>query len=324
MLETISRFRDKHGEIFVLFMILAVAVLAIGVATGGGLLSMDFLQSMAFQLPMLGLLALAQMGPMLTGGIDLSVISTANLSGIVAALILTSMTGAPAIIIAVLAALLTALGAGVLNGFIIAFIGVSPIIATLGMMIFLRGVALIVTRGSIISGFPESFLYLGDGTLLGIPVPLIIFIGIVAIFATIIVKTPYGLSAYMIGSNETATKFSGVNTTWVKFRTYLTSAFIAGITSFIMITRYNTAQAGTGFSFLLLTVLICVLGGISPEGGVGKVTGLIFAVIILQVISSGFNLMGLSSHLASALWGIILIFALFLNKLIFLQERGNA
>jgi ribose/xylose/arabinose/galactoside ABC-type transport system permease subunit len=317
MSEIIGRLRERHGELLVLFFILATIIILIAAATGGRFLRLNFLRSMAFQLPMLGLLALAQMGPMLTGGIDLSVISIANLSGIVAALILTSMTGPQAIIVAVVAALLTSLAAGTLNGFIISFIGVSPIIGTLGMMIFLRGVALIVTRGSIIAGFPDNFLYLGNGTIIGVPLPLIIFLGVVALFATIIAKTPYGLSAYMVGSNEVATKFSGVNTRWVLFRTYLTSGFLAGITSFIMITRYNAAQAGTGFSFLLLTVLICVLGGISPEGGVGKVGGLLLAIVILQVISSGFNLMGLSSHLASALWGIILIFALFLNKLIF-------
>lgn len=319
LFEGINRFRRRHGEILVLFLILITIAIMIGVATGGAFLKVGFLRSMAFQLPMLGLLALAQMGPMLTGGIDLSVISIANLSGIVAALVLTSMNGPLAIVVAVVGALVTALAAGLLNGMIIAFVGVSPIIGTLGMMIFLRGVALVVTKGDIIAGFPDSFLYLGNGTIVGIPVPLIIFGIFVAIFAVIITKTPFGVSSYMIGSNETATKFSGVNTKVVLLRTYLTSAFLAGITSFIMITRYNSAQAGTGFSFLLLTVLICVLGGISPEGGIGKVTGLVLAIIILQFISSGFNLMGLSSHLASALWGIILIFALFLNKLIFVK-----
>ena len=291
LIEGLQRFRRRHSQILVLILILATITILISAVTGGGLLRLDFLRSMAFQLPMLGLLALAQMGPMLTGGIDLSVISIANLAGIVAALILTSMTGWTAILVAIIGAMLTALAAGMLNGFIIAFVGVSPIIGTLGMMIFLRGVALIVTRGNIISGFPDAILVLGDGTIIGIPIPLIIFIGIVGIFAIIITKTPFGISSYMIGSNETATKFSGVNTRAVLFRTYMTSAFLAGITSFIMITRYNTAQAGTGFSFLLLTVLICVLGGISPEGGVGKVTGLVLSIIILQIVRSVFNLM---------------------------------
>ncbi|MBS3813523.1 ABC transporter permease [Candidatus Bipolaricaulota bacterium] len=323
IIEGINRLRERHGEILVLFLILVLILIMIGGATGGEFLKIGFLQSMAFQLPMLGLLALAQMGPMLTGGIDLSVISIANLSGIVAAIVLTGMNGPTAILLAVVAAMLTAIAAGSLNGIIISVFGVSPIIGTLGMMIFLRGVALIVTKGDIIAGFPQSFLYLGNGTILGIPVPLIIFGAIIAIFAVIVSKTPYGVSAYMVGSNETATRFSGVNTKWVLFRTYLTSGFLAGITAFIMITRYNSAQAGAGFSYLLLTVLICVLGGISPDGGIGKVTGLFLAIIILQFISSGFNLMGLSSHLASALWGIILIFALFLNKLVLAQSGAR-
>lgn len=312
----IKRVEELDSNILVLFAILISVFVLMAFLSGGNILQISTLQSMGFQLPFLGLLAIAQMGPMLTGGIDLSIISISNLSGIVAAMILVELSSGPVIFIAITAALLTALAAGAINATAIAYMGTSPIITTLGSMIFLEGVALVVTKGDIISGFPDAFQAIGNGAVLWIPIPLLIFLLVAIVFGIIIERTPYGISTYMVGSNETATRYSGINTKKVLFRTYLTTGFIAGISSLIMISRFNTAQSGTGFSFLLLTVLICVLGGISPNGGVGKITGLVIAVLVLQVISSGFNLIGLSSYLAEAVWGITLILAIFLNNTI--------
>ncbi|MFP4201385.1 MAG: ABC transporter permease [Candidatus Acetothermia bacterium] len=310
----IKQVENIDSNVLVLFAILISTFFLMAFLSGGNILQVSTLQSMGFQLPFLGLLALAQMGPMLTGGIDLSIISISNLSGIVAAIIMVELSSGPVIAIAIAAALLTALAAGTINGTAIAYLGTSPIITTLGSMIFLEGITLVITEGDIISGFPKAFQAIGNGAVFWIPIPLLIFLFVALIFGIVIERTPFGISTYMIGSNETATRYSGIDTRNMLFRTYLTTGFLAGISSLIMISRFNTAQSGTGFSYLLLTVLICVLGGISPNGGIGKVTGLVLAVLVLQVISSGFNLIGLSSYLAQAVWGITLILAIFLNK----------
>jgi simple sugar transport system permease protein len=309
-----KRVENLDSNVLVLFAIFIAVFVIMAFLSGGNLLQISTLQAIGFQLPFLGLLAIAQMGPMLTGGIDLSIISISNLAGIVAAKILVDMSAGPVILIAIVAALLTALAAGAINATAIAYLNTSPIITTLGSMIFLEGVTLVITKGNIISGFPEAFLAIGNGAIFWVPIPLLIFLLIAVVFGVIIEKTPFGISTYMVGSNETATRYSGIDTKKVLFRTYMTSGFIAGISSLVMIARFNTAQSGTGFSFLLLTVLLCVLGGVSPNGGAGKVIGLVIAVFILQVVSSGFNLIGLSSFLAKSLWGVILIGAIFLNK----------
>lgn len=101
-----------------------------------------------------------------------------------------------------------------------------------------------------------------------------------------------------------------MNTRALTFRVYLISSLLAGVSGLVMIARFNAAQADYGGSFLLLTVLISVLGGVDPAGGVGTVLGVAIAVAILQVVATGFNLVGLSSHLANALWGIILLFVI--------------
>lgn len=309
-----ARWQARHGELLILAMVLGVATALLAVLTGGKLLVLGSVESMAFQMPLLGVLALAQMLPMLTGGIDLSIISTANFAGITAALILKQVPAWYATPAAILAALGGALGVGALNGGVVAGAGVSPIIATLATMILVKGVALVVTRGYVLSGFPAPFLVLGGGSVLGIPVPFLLLAACGALMALTLARAPFGIVEYMMGSNPTATRFSGIHTRAMLFRTYLISSFLAGVAGLIMIARFNAAQADYGSSFLLLTVLTCVLGGVDPSGGVGTAFGLGIAVVILQVVATGFNLLGLSAHLANALWGIILILVVVLRR----------
>ena len=308
--------RVKNYQIIVLNSILAFLIVIMTILTKGGILRLESLQAVAFQMPLLGLLTLAQMVPMLTGGIDLSIISNANLAGIIVALILTRVSAWYAVPLAILAGVGTALAVGALNGFLVAFVTISPIIATLGTMILIKGISLGITKGYIIAGFPKEFLFIGDGSILGIPMPFIILVVSMLLLALLLNKTTYGISVYMLGSNPVATEFSGVNIKSVLFRTYLLSGFLTGIASLVMIARFNAAQAAYGESYLLLTVLACVLGGVNPAGGFGKVSGLFIAIVVLQIVATGFNLLRLSSHLANALWGLILIFVITINRAI--------
>ncbi len=310
--------KSKNPQLLILVIILVAIFLLFGLLTKGKIFELHSLQAIAFQLPLLGLLTLAQMSPMLTGGIDLSIVSTANLSAIIIALSMTQLNFSP--FLAIILGLVLSLGLGVLKGTLVAFCSIPAMIATLGLMIFIRGVALVITKGYVIAGFPQSFLFLGDGTILGIPMPFIIFLIAAAFMSLILNRTPFGIQLYLLGSNPTATLFSGVNNKRVIFRVYLLCSFLAGVASIVMTARFNAAQAGYGESYLLLTVLACVLGGVNPSGGFGKVGGLILSMVVLQVVATGFNLLGLSSHLASALWGIILVSVILTNRLIFARE----
>ncbi|MDD2334417.1 MAG: ABC transporter permease [Mesotoga sp.] len=306
---------SKHSEILSLGAILAILVLLFSLALPGKFLRPSNLQSMAFQLPELGVLAFAMMITMLTGGINLSIISSANLSGIIMAMILTGDLASGAggaglgwtIFLAVIAGLSISLIVGLVNGMIIAYIGVSPILATLGTMTLLEGISLVITRGYVISGLPRNLLVIGNGTFLGVPVPMFILIAVAVAVAIILNKTRLGLSTYMIGSNIKATSFSGINTNKVTILVYMISGLLAGLASLIMIARFNSAKAGYGSSYLLVTVLVSVLGGINPNGGFGKVSGVFLGLVLLQVISSGLNLLGISQFLTLALWGALLL-----------------
>lgn len=312
------------SDIRTLALLLVVLMAAFSILLPGEFFKPANFQSMAFQLPELGLLALAMAVTMLTGGINLSIIATANMCGIVTAAILTNTVPGDAavgivesgyILLALAAGLGMSVLLGLLNGFIVAYLGVSPILATLGTMTFIDGVAVLLTRGRVISGFPRAVLAIGNGDILGFPTPMVIFLVSALAVAVLLSRTPWGVSVYMIGSNQTATEFSGVKVRSVLMRVYMLSGLLCGLSSLIMISRFNSAKSGYAASYLLITVLASVLGGVNPSGGFGRIPGLVLALAILQVISSGLNLLGVSSHLTIALWGGIIIFIAFLNLL---------
>jgi simple sugar transport system permease protein len=314
MFNRADRLPSRYAETIVLVTVLTLTVVLMSVLTRGRLLGIRSFEAMAFQMPLLGVLTLAQMLPMLTGGIDLSVISTANLTGILTALVLTRIDVWYATALGVAVGLTAALSVGAVNGLVVAFFEVSPIIGTLAMMILVKGVALAITRGYVIAGFPNQFLFIGGGSVLGIPTPFVLLTVTAIAMSVMLTRSPFGVSAYMFGSNPVATQFSGINTRMLLLRTYTISGLLSGLAGLIMISRFNAAQADYGASFLLLTVLVCVLGGVDPAGGVGRVVDVAVALAILQTVATGFNLMGLSSHLANALWGAILILVIIIRR----------
>lgn len=276
-----------------------------------GFLSSNNLTNMMFQLPEFGLFALAMMVVIVTGGIDLSITYTAALAGVAIAIL--SSNGYP-MIIAILGGIAVGLLCGFMNGFIIAKIGVSPILVTLGTMVLFEGLILSITKGNSISGFSPEYRLIGNGYYLGlIPLSIIIFLFVAILTSVLLNKTVWGRSVYMVGSNPVASLFSGVNNSKVLMKVYLYSALLAAIASIIMTSRYNTVKVDLGSSYLLQSVAAAVLGGTEIQGGYGKVIGTLYAVMIFQMISSGLNLMGVPRPIVTVIMGVILIAVLIIN-----------
>jgi simple sugar transport system permease protein len=307
---------DPTATLLIGFIVLAVAVF--GALSPGTFLSMDTVKSMAFQMPELGILSLAMMVPLMSGGLNLAIIATANLSGLVIAAVVTQwiQPASPPFVIAGVVALaifsgsITALAIGLTIGIIVAFFRVHPILVTLGMMTLVKGIAIVTTRGTVIGGFPPAILFIGNGTVWGIPVSIILFVCCAIAVAMIMSHTPFGVAVRMIGSNEKATRYSGVNTERVLVGVYVLSSLLCCIAALVMMARFNSARAGYAESYLLITILASVLGGVDPFGGFGKVIGLLLSLLLLQAISTGFNLVGFSPHLTEAIWGATLILAI--------------
>lgn len=297
-----------------LVILLVALLVSFGLIVGENFFTMATMQSMAFQLPELGILSLAMMITLISGGLNLAIISTANLCALAMAYILTKFVpGSEGFawvawqVIAVLAGLAVAAIIGLLNGFVIAYLGVSPILATLGTMTMVKGISIGMTRGNVISGLPDPILFLGNGTVFGVPMAMLIFAAVAIPMAIMLGRTPLGTAIYMIGSNEQATRFSGIDTKRVILKIYLISSLLAAVAAVVMMARFNSANASYAESYLLVTILAAVLGGVDPMGGFGKIAGVILSLVILQVISSAFNLLSFSQFLTLAIWGAILI-----------------
>lgn len=272
--------------------------------------------SMAVQFPEFGLMALGVMVAMLTGGIDLSVVGIANMTSIVAAIVMLSLVpedatgGAAALGIAAAMVVSLVLGAvaGVVNGILVAKVKIPAILVTLGTLELFTGVAIVVTAGSPISGLPASYSALMAGKVLGIPMQLVTFVVAVVVLAIILRRTAFGSKLFMLGTNATNAKFSGLNIDSLLIRTYMLSGIFAALAGLVMLANYNSAKADYGVAYTLLTVLIVVLGGVNPNGGSGRLIGVLLAIVTLQVLSSGLNLFPqISNFYRDLIWGAVLL-----------------
>jgi simple sugar transport system permease protein len=303
-------------------MVLVIAVISI--LLPAKFLTLRNFQSMTSIIPELGLLSLAMTISIITGGIDLSIVSITNLCGVVMALILTKMGMAEdaatstslVILFAIVTGLLLSMVCGLLNGFLISFFGVPPILATLGTQGLFLGIAVVITTGHGIFGFPEPFLFIGNGQLSVFPMPFIIFVVCTIAVALFLAKTRLGISMYILGSNPIASRFSGIDNEKVIIKTYLITGLLAGVASVIMISRVNSMRPGYGYAYLLQAVLIAMLAGVDPSGGYGKIIGVIMAIIILQTLQSGFNILALSPFFRKFIWGVMLLLAMVTNQLV--------
>ncbi|PRD12478.1 ABC transporter permease [Pantoea coffeiphila] len=301
-----------------LLAICLIATVAFSLAMPGRFLTENTFLSIAFQLPELGLLTFAMFVPMLSGGLNLSIIGTANLTSLFMAWLLIHYVPVDAsvgvqlmwLVLALLGAAVIAVLIGVLTGLMISRVGAHPILVTLGSMTIISGIGVYLTKGAALSGMPPIVRSMGSEVVWGVPVPLIIFIVATVFLALLLGRTRLGKNIYMCGSNINATWFSGIRTDRIMMAIYAISSLLCVLAGLIMMARFNSARMGYGDSYLLLTVLAIVLGGTDPFGGVGKVIHVFCALLVLQVIATGLSLSGVSLHFNLAVWGITLIFAL--------------
>lgn len=315
--------RGGYGGSGALLIVASLIFVLFAVLMPGQFLQITTLQAMAFQLPELGLLSLAMTIVLISGGLNLSIIATANQSALLMVwlmnLFITPETAMFAeygwIFIALTAGLLICIAIGLINGVLVALVGVHPILATLGTMTLINGIDIYLTNGATLSGLPAPVLAIGNSTIFFVPISFFVFLAAVLAISFLLNQTPLGVRIRMIGSNLEAARFSGVNTTGVLIRVYVLSSVLCWLAAVVMMARFNSAAANFAESYLLITVLAAILGGIDPYGGFGKISGLFIALIVLQMLSSGFNLLGLDVYLSIASWSLILLAVIALRRL---------
>lgn len=251
------------------------------------------LSSMAFQMSNLGILALAIALTFLIGGIDLSVVAVSNMAAITAAVTMTraepSLGTSAAVVLGVLAALAIGALAGLINGTLVSRLRVHPIVITLGTLTLFTGLATGLTRGSTVFGL-QALGIIGRGSLLGVPIPLLIFVGLAVGLSVLTTRTRWGFRAYALGASEEVSRFGRLSVERIQVTTYLVSGMLAATAGLISFARTDAANVSFGSSQLILAILVAVLAGVTPYGGRGRILLVVLAVAAIQQLSTGINL----------------------------------
>nr|AFW03797.1 sugar ABC transporter permease component [Candidatus Sodalis pierantonius str. SOPE] len=269
------------------------------------------------QISINGILAIGMTFVIITAGVDLSVGSVLALSGIVAARFATTNSGlsigdsAHALIM--LVALAIGIVCGLINGTILARYRLQPFIVTMGMLSAARGLALLTTDGNLVSQLNSDFRWLDNGDVLGIPVPVILFIAIFALGWVLLNKTLFERYVYAVGGNQKSARTSGISVVKVKVLVYTLCGALAGIAGLILTARTGSAQTSAGAAYELDAIAAVVIGGTSMAGGVGTLVGTFFGILIIGVMNNGLDLLGVQSYYQQIIKGALIVVAVLLD-----------
>ncbi len=253
-----------------------------------------------------GIIAIGMTILLISGGFDLSVGSTVALSGAVTAIWMNNGLPVP---LAILLGLGVGAIIGLINGLIIAEIGINPFITTLGMMSLARGLLMVVTDGQNISELPKSFTILGQGTIFGIQYPIIISLALVAAGDFLLRRTRYFRQNYYIGGNEKAALLSGINVKKIKIFNYMLTGLLAAFAGIIITARLSSASTTAGKGLELRVISAVIIGGASLRGGVGTIAGAFLGALLMSIIISSINLLGIELNWIDFAMGATLLLA---------------
>lgn len=277
-------------------------------------LQFDNLMTVALQTSVIGIMAVGVTFVIITSGIDLSLGALIAVSGVVTGLVVNAGASIP---VGILAGLLTGSIFGATSGLLVSKLKLPPFIATLGMMMVARGITLVLTEGKPVYFFDApGFKAISTTKLFGmIPYPVLYFIVIALISSFILRKTFIGRYTFAIGSNEEASRLSGINLTKTKLFVYSYSGLLCAIAGIILAARLNSGQPTAGQGYELDAIAAAVIGGTSLSGGEGSISGTVIGAFIMSILKNGLNLMNVSQNWQMVAMGIVVIGAVYLDIL---------
>ena len=272
------------------------------------------------QVSISGICAVGMTFVMLTGGIDLSVGAILGVSGVLTAMMM--LKGIPSLLASIIALALGVVIGGI-TGAIIHYIEIPPMIATLGTMTSLRGVAYLITGGTPVFGFDESYSKIGQGHVGVIPIPVIILAIVYVIGIFVLSKTKFSRYVYGIGGNQEVARLSGIKVARVKIAVYAISGFCSALAGLVMLGRVNSGQPRAGESYEMDVITAVVLGGVSLNCGVGNLSHVIFGVLIIGVLTNGMTMMAVDDYWQRVVKGLILLLAVSFDHYIQKKNIGR-
>jgi ribose transport system permease protein len=241
----------------------------------------------------------------LTGGIDLSIGAVLGLAACVGA----GFIAKGMVLTGILVALGAGLACGLVNGAMVAYVGIPAFIATYGMLWVAHGLGYVFMKGEVIHGFPAAFRTLGTGFVGAIPVPVLIGVALLLALHVVLHITRFGRALYAIGGNAVAARLTGMPTKRYLVTVYALSGVLAAFAGLVVIARVNAADSGTGEELLLTAIAAVCLGGTSLFGGIGGIVGTAIGSLILALVVNGMNMLSIATFWQAFAMGVIVILA---------------
>lgn len=306
----LSRIGVQNVSLLIALILLVVVISA----QDPNFLRYQNLLSIGTAITVFGLLAVVQTLVILLGALDISVGSVTGLTSVIGAMVFTATTSS---VLGILSALLVGLVCGLINGIIIVYGRVNPVIATLATLAAFKGLAQIVSGGRSqgYTGSDPLFTTLGRGTLLGIPVLIYIFVAIAIVTSVVLTYTDIGRNIYAIGGNNTAARLAGINLNRYIIGVYLVVGVVGGLAGVLLTARTGSGQPISGSEGLELeAITAAALGGAALQGGKGTITGTVLAVILLGVLSNGLTVLGVNPFWQNVAKGALLVIAVIIQQ----------
>lgn len=265
-------------------------------------------RSLAF----IGIVSMGQAILLILGEIDLSVGTMAGLCGVVGGMLMVQFGIPP--IWAMPLGLMFGMLCGLVNGVIVTKLQLNALVVTIGMSGVYKGVNLVLTKGKAIVNIPPSFHFLGKGDVLGVPLPFIFMLAILAVLALVITLTPFGRYIYAIGNNREAAKIFGIRVDRVRIVCFMLAGLLSAMAGLLMVARLGSSQPAIGEIWVMTSIAAPVIGGIPTTGGIGHIAGAIIGSAIIGVIENIIVLTGVSPYWQTVVSGGIVVLAIALDS----------
>lgn len=276
------------------------------------------LEALLMGLSVNGIISVGMVIVIISGGLDLSVGSTMAFAGVVTGLSLNAGIPVP---LAIAIGLSVSIGVGLINGILVAGLGINPFITTLGMMITVRGLLLIFSGGKAVLNLPDSFKIIGQGRLFGLQYPIYAMIIIVALSDFLLRNSRFLRQIYYIGNNENSAALSGIRVRTVRLFSYGMVAGLAGVAGLLITARFGSASVTVGQGLELRVITATIIGGASLKGGEGSVLGAFLGALFMGMLANSLNLLGVDVYWQNFITGITLILAIVIDQI---NERRKA
>ena len=315
--QRIGQWLKGQYALYILVALLLVATITRGAVFWGP----TNITNLLLQMSIIGVVVLAELIVVLTGGIDISVGSALGLAAVISA----GLFGGPSVLLGLVVALVIGGLVGLVNGWLVAFRGLEPFIVTLGMLALARGLVYAYGNGIPINPAAAStYAALGQSTFIGIPVLAIIWLAMVALIAFLLYRTVWGRRVYAIGSNKEAARSSGIPVKATLWSVYILAGLLVGLGGWMFLCRFASGTSTAGNLMELEAIAAVVIGGAALSGGRGKVFGAVVGTIIFAVIANLLSLLNVSTFLQDAFRGALILVAVTLATVQFARKRGKA